>query len=150
MMRNDLIIAINNIFDENASLKVRNEYLEKYHKEGEKPKTCCVDERTEVSLIDLKVIAYGKEKLCDEVLKSWGDVEVYRDKETKELKITSYEEWLDNKIYKDYIPDNMTKNEVMNIIYDNAIEIYEKQKMQAIKRFEEKELEKQKGDEKDE
>lgn len=29
MMRNDLIIAINNLFDENASLKVRNEYLEK-------------------------------------------------------------------------------------------------------------------------
>lgn len=150
MMRNDLIIAINNIIDENVSLKVRNEYLEKYHKEHEKPKTRCVDKRTEVSLIDLKVIAYGKEKLCDEVLKSWNNIEVHRDKETKELKITSYEEWLDKKIYKDYIPDNMTKNEVMNIIYDNAIKIYEEEKIQAIKRFEEKELEKQKGDEKDE
>lgn len=149
-MRNDLIIAINNIFDENVNLKVRNEYLEKYHKEHEKSKTCYADKRTEVSPIDLKVIAYGKEKLCDKVLKSWGDIEIHRDKETKKLKFTSYEEWLDSKIYKDYIPDNMTKNEVMNIIYDNAIEIYEKQKIQAIKNFEEEELEKQKGDEKDE
>ena len=150
MMRNDLIIAINNIIDENVSLKVRNEYLEKYHKEHEKPKTRCVDKRTEVSLIDLKVIAYGKEKLCDEVLRSWSDMKVHRDKETNELKIISYEEWLDDKIYRNYIPNNMTMNEVMNIIYDNAIEIYEKEKIQAIKRFEEKELEKQKGDEKDE
>ena len=149
-MRNDLIIAINNIFDENVNLKVRNEYLEKYHEEHEKPKTCCADKRTEVSPIDLKVIAYGKEKLCDEVLKGWNNVEVHRDEETKELKTTSYEKWLDSKIYKDYIPDNMTRNEVMNIIYDNAIEIYEKEKIQAIQRFEEKELEKQKGGEEDE
>ena len=84
------------------------------------------------------------------MLKGWNNVEVHRDEETKELKTTSYEKWLDSKIYKDYIPDNMTRNEVMNIIYDNAIEIYEKEKIQAIQRFEEKELEKQKGGEEDE
>ena len=149
-MRNDLIVAINNIFDENVNLKVRNEYLKKYYEEHERPKTCCADKKTEVSSIDLKVIAYGKEKLCDEVLRGWNNVEVQRDEETNELKTTSYEKWLDSKIYKDYIPADMTRNEVMNIIYDVAIEIYEKEKVQAIKRFEEKELEKKKGGEKDE
>ncbi len=149
-MRNDLIVAINNIFDENVNLKVRNEYLEKYYEEHERPKTCCADKKTEVSSIDLKVIAYGKEKLCDEVLRGWNNVEVQRDEETNELKTTSYEKWLDSKIYKDYIPADMTRNEVMNIIYDVAIEIYEKEKVQAIKRFEEKELEKKKGGEEDE
>lgn len=145
MFRNDLIVAINNVFDENVNLKVRNEYLEKYYEEQEQSKTCCAKSKTEINPLDLKVIDYGKRQLADKVIKDWGnEVAVSRDEKTNDLKTTPYDKWLDKKIYDSEIPDNMSKTEVKNVIYDYAIKRYENEKVQAIKRFEEKELEEQK------
>lgn len=151
MLRNDLIIAINNIFDENVNLKVRNEYLERYYEENEKPKTCCAKEKKEVCQLDLKIIEYGKKQLANKVIKDWGnEVTVSRDENTNDLITTPYEKWLDRKIYESEIPADMSKTEVKNIIYDYAIKLYEKEKIKSIKKFEEKELEEKKGSEENE
>lgn len=147
-MRNDLIISINNLFDENANLKARNEYLENYFKEHEKPHKM-TGYKSDINPIDLKIIKYGKQQLCEKVLKSWNsNVSVYRDENTKELIVTKYDKWLKDKIYRDYIPEDMSSEEVINAIYDYAMEMYEEEKVKAIKRFEEKEL--KKGSEEDE
>lgn len=140
MNRNDLIIAINNIFDENVDLKVRNEFLERYKKEKESVK-CSFEETKGVNQLDLKMIEYGKKQLADKVIKNWGnEVIVNRDEETNKIKTTAYQKWLDKKIYDSEIPNDMSKSEVINVIYDIAVEIYEKEKKEAIKKFEEKEL----------
>lgn len=150
MNRNDLIIAINNIFDENIDLKVKNEFLEMYKKEKESVK-CSVEEKTEINQLDLKMIEYGKKQLADKVLKSWGnEVIVNRDEETNKIKTTTYQNWLNKKIYDSEIPNDMSKTEVLNVIYDIALEKYEEEKKEAIKKFEEKELEKKKGGEENE
>lgn len=149
-MRNDLIIAINNIFDENVNLRVRNEYLERYYEENEKSKTCCAKENKKISELDLKTIDFGKKQLTDKVISTWrNEVNVSRDEKNNSLVITSYDEWLDEKICESEIPENMSKTEVKNIIYDYANQLYEKEKVKAIKYFEEEELEK-KGSESDE
>ena len=151
MLRNDLIIAINNIFDENVNLKVRNEYLERYYEENEKPKTCCAEKMAEVKPIDLKIIEYGKKQLCEKVIRSWDrGVSVSRNRETNEIETTPYDAWLERKIYDDEIPDDMSKNDVKNIIYNIAIKIYEEEKINAIKKFEDQELEEKKGSEENE
>jgi len=151
MMRNDLIIAINNVFDENVNLKVRNEYLERYYEENEKLKTCCAKDNKKISELDLKIIDYGKSQLADKVIKTWSnEVSVSRDEKTNDLITTPYDKWLDRKIYENEIPENMSKTEVKNIIYDYANQLYEKEKVKAIKYFEEKELEEKKGSESDE
>ncbi len=141
MNRNEMIIAINNIFDENMSLKSQNNVLETYYKESQMTKESSDKEIAKISLLDLKIIDYGKKQLVKDVLKSWGnEVEVWRDKESNEIVTTQYDEWLNKKIYESEIPDNMSKVEVMSAVHDCAIEIYEKEKIKSIKNFEEKEL----------
>ena len=70
MNRNDLIIAINNLFDENTNLKARNEYLEIQLEDKSKTKKCVEDKSEQISDLLQKIIDYGKNKLFDEVIKS--------------------------------------------------------------------------------
>lgn len=137
-MRNEIINKINDLFDENVNLKVRNAYLEA--KENERNEACSC-ERQEKTKLDFKIIEYGRKHLAKEVLKSWGtDVSVYRDDETNDIKITIFDRWYENKINKSYVPENMSMEEVKELIYPYALEEYEKEKAEAIRKFEEKEL----------
>lgn len=137
-MRNEIINKINDLFDENVNLKVRNAYLEA--KENERNEACSC-ERQEKSKLNFKIIEYGRKHLTNEVLKSWGnEVSVHRDNETNDLKITSFNRWYENKINKSYVPENMSIEEVKELIYPYALEKYEEEKAEAVKKFEEKEL----------
>lgn len=137
-MRNEIIIKINDLFDENIDLKVRNAYLEAKEKERNEACSC---ERQEKSKLDFKIIEYGRKHLSEQVLKNWGnDVSVHRDDETNDIKITSFNRWYENKINKSYVPENMSMEEVKELIYPYALEKYEEEKAEAIKKFEEKEL----------
>lgn len=138
-MRNDIITKINNLFDENTNLKVRNEYLENYKEEREHIGFC---ETKGITILDEKLIDLGKNALVEKTIKSWNiAVYVSKDEKTNEIKITSYDRWLEKKIQDSSIPNNMSKEEVMNAIYDYDIarKIYEEEKVKAIKNFEEKE-----------
>ena len=142
-MRNKIISAINDLFDNNTSLTVRNEYLESLHIESlhnESNSRMCCESDTKTDL-DRKVIIYAKKKLTEEVLRGWEKVKASRNDETKEIETTSFENWLERKIYDSSIPDNMSREDIKNIIYENAKEIYCKEKEEAIKTFEKKEME---------
>ena len=125
-MRNEIIIAINNLFDENVDLKVRNEYLENKIK-SEKT---CVEPVSSSYITDL-IIRYGKEQLMKDTINSSNYVRVNRNEETGELVVRSFEKWLNEKITTYYIPDYMSKEDIK--------EIYEKEKSEAIKEFEKEE-----------
>jgi hypothetical protein len=138
-MRNEIITKINDLFDENTNLRARNAFLEA--KENENNKVCISDSETKNSL-DKRIIEIGKKTIADTALKKYGnDVYTSRDEETKEIKQTTFEHWLENKLYAKDIPKNMTYEEVKEVIYPYAKELYEKEKAESLKKFEEREKE---------
>ena len=138
MSRNDLIIAINNLYDENVDLKVRNEFLESQLKDKSKTKIIDKDRSKETNEILNKIIEYGKKILFDEVIKNgYGSkIKVWEDEETKELKTTSLNQWIENKIYTYNIPNNMSKEDVEIILHIEILELYDEERANAIKEFE--------------
>ena len=97
-MRNEIITSINNLFDENFNLKVRNEYLEDWKNQRENI-VCCSDD---IENENKKIIEYGKKKLKDQVISSWRNrVVVFRNDETGEIETTEYNKWLELKISDD-------------------------------------------------
>ena len=108
-MRNELITKINEIIDENKELKARNDYLEAYKRRSEKACNVATESITE---IDRKLIEIGKKKLLEEVLWYYSEVRAFRNEETKEIEITPYETWIDNKINRGCIPNNMSQEEL--------------------------------------
>lgn len=137
-MRNELITKINDLFDENTNLKVRNAFLEAKEEDSEKVVNC---ERQEKTKLDIKIINYGKKVLAKEVLSSWGnEVRIYRDDDTKQLIITDFEKWFKERVIDSNVPTNLSKEELKELIYPYAKEQYEKEKAESIKKFEEREL----------
>lgn len=137
-MRNEIINRINNLFDENVELKVKVESLELREKQREKSK-----KDNSMNSLDVKLLEYGRETLAKEVISSWGnEVSVCRNEESKEIKITPYEKWLDQKVAYN-IPTNMSKEDVINIVStsDYANERYELEKETSIEKFNEREKE---------
>lgn len=138
-MRNEIIRLINDVIDENTDLKIRNAFLEA--EEKRRTEICC-SEKNEMTALDYKINEYGRKKLAEDILKAYGNqVYVSRDEDTKELKFTTYDAWVKNKIYSNYIPTNMSQEEVENAIESYARKLYEKEKSESLKRFEEKEKE---------
>ena len=135
-MRNEIITSINNLFDENFDIKVRNKYLENWKNQRENM-ACCSDD---IESENKKIIEYGKKKLKDQVISSWRNrVVVFRNDETGEIETTEYNKWLELKISDDEIPKNMSAEEVKKYIYDYAIDDYKKEKEKSIEDFKERE-----------
>ena len=133
MNRNDLIIAINNLFDENTNLKARNEYLEIQLEDKSKTKKCVEDKSEQISDLLQKIIDYGKNKLFDEVIKS-GYSSTIKVEENKKgvYDTTPLDKWLESRMYTYNIPDNMSKEDIKNILCNEIQALYENEKQKAI------------------
>lgn len=144
MTRNDIITAINDMFDENAELKTKNKYLEKICDEHQKTKS---EKEEKINPLDLKILEYGKGKLMEELFNKWSnDVNVRREEGSNELIITPYEEWLYKKIRYQRLPNNMSIEDVKLALYGCGIETYASEKEKAINNFKEKESEKKENE----
>lgn len=142
-MRNEIINRINNLFDENVELKVKVESLELREKQRERSKITSVSKDNAMNPLDEKLLEYGREGLAKNVISSWGnEVSVCRDEESKKIKITPYEKWLDQKLSYD-IPANMSKEDVISIVSasDYANKRYSLEKTESIEKFNEREKE---------
>ena len=142
-MRNEIINRINNLFDENVELKVKVESLELREKQRERSKITSVSKDNAMNPLDKKLLEYGREILAKNVISSWGnEVSVCRDEESKKIKITPYEKWLDQKLSYD-IPANMSKEDVISIVSasDYANKRYSLEKTESIEKFNEREKE---------
>lgn len=142
-MRNEIINQINNLFDENVELKVKVESLELREKQRERSKITSVSNDNAMNPLNDKLLEYGRESLAKNVISSWGnEVSVCRDEESKKIKITSYEKWLDKKLSYD-IPANMSKEDVISIVSasDYANKKYSLEKTESIEKFNEREKE---------
>lgn len=144
MTRNDIITAINDIFDENTELRAKNKYLEKNCDECQKQKP---KKEEKINPLDLKILEYGKEKLMEELFNMWSnDVDVRRKQDSNELIVTPYEEWLDEKIGCQRLPHNMSAEDVKLALYGCSLKTYASEKEEAINRFKEKESEKKENE----
>lgn len=142
MDRNSLIIAINDLYDENMSLKIEVEsLLEQLDKKNKLSKDSCNINKNDTKETTLKLVDYAKKKLIKDCISDWyNEINVSRDEESKEIKVTNYDTWLDRKIKNSNIPNNMSIDEVKNIIYEYARKNYEEEKKESIKKFEDNEL----------
>lgn len=137
MDRNKLITTINDLFDQINNLRSRNEYLENNHMFYETQNTCECEIKTDLDRI---LIKYAKEHLYEDVMRSWcSEVDVWEDSETHETIIETYDDWFNNKIYREHIPEYMSVEEVKNIVFDKALKEYEENKERALKEFKENE-----------
>ena len=142
-MRNEIINRINNLFDENVELQVKVESLELREKQRERSKITSVSKDNAMNPLDEKLLEYGREGLAKNVISSWSnEVSVCRDEESKKIKITPYEKWLDQKLSYD-IPANMSKEDVISIVSasDYANKRYSLEKTESIEKFNEREKE---------
>lgn len=145
MNRNDLIITINNLYDENVNLKVKNEYLESQLKDKERTKMSVEDKSVKIDALLNKLIDYGKNKLFEEVIKSGysSNIKV----EESDLKglynTTPLDKWLEKKMYTYNIPDNMSKEDIKNILCNEIQALYENEKEKAISEYQ---IKKDKGE----
>ena len=65
--RNELINKINDLFDENVNLRIRNEYLELLQKDNT-VEEIKVDSKPQLSRLDKKMVEYGKSMLYEKVI----------------------------------------------------------------------------------
>ena len=136
MNRNDLIITINNLFDENTNLKVRNEYLESQLEDKSKTKMCVEDKSIKIDSLLNKLIDYGKDKLFNEVIKSgYSSTISVKENEKGSFETTLLDKWLENKMYTYNIPDNMSKEDIKNILCNEIQALYENEKQKAISEY---------------
>lgn len=136
MNRNDLIITINNLYDENTNLKVRNEYLESQLEDKRKTKMCVEDKSVKIDVLLNKLVDYGKDKLFDEVIKSgYSSTINVKENEKGAFETTPLDKWLENKIYTYNIPDNMSKEDIKNILCNEIQALYENEKQKAISEY---------------
>ncbi|WP_270324530.1 hypothetical protein [[Eubacterium] hominis] len=129
MSKIETISEIINVYDENESLKRKIEMLESQ-------KEVTLKTGGKLSDIDSKLLAYGKERLFEELIYDWNkSVKVTKDEDTGELKINPYKKWFKDVFNSSGIPINMSKKDVFDIFEPEFIKIYEEQKKIAVENF---------------
>lgn len=117
-MRNEIITAINDLFDENASLKYEKRIQEEYNKNLYENSN--KNEIYGMTDIQKKLYDIGLEYLYDEAFKPYYSMRGYGGKN-----YYSFEEWIDNSIKLDQFAD-ITKNEFINLFSEKMKVEYEK------------------------
>ena len=133
MSKIEIISEIINVYDENEVLKRKVEMLES-------KKDVSVYTGGKLSVIDNKLLEYGKQKLVEDLLYDWNkSVNIAKNEDTGELKIESYKDWFRRAFSSNNIPTNMSKEEAINVVESSFMKIYEEQKRIAIERFKQEE-----------
>lgn len=127
MKKNEMIVELMNVYDENESLKNRIAQIEESRKE------LTQSDGTILSDFEKGLIKIGEEKLFDKITQSYyKEVNVSRNDETGELEIRDYKSWVENFFYKNGVPTHLAVNEVKNFFETEFRKVYEEQKEKAI------------------
>lgn len=124
--RQELVNDILDIYD----------YVDHLEKEVERLKPYSIKEEKEnsetLNHIDYLMISIGKQKILDRCLYSWGEVKAKYDEENDTYNVTSYNDWLNKKLRRDEIPDNISLDEFRVYFRKELQEMYEKEKSIAL------------------
>ena len=78
------------------------------------------------------MIEKGKEEVLRDAMYSWKEVECTYDEETDTYKVTSYISWLNKKVRRDSIPDEISFEEFKIYFREELQSMYEKEKTKAL------------------
>lgn len=124
--RQELVNDILDIYD----------YVDHLEKEVERLKPYSIKEEKEnsetLNHIDYLMISIGKQKILDRCLYSWREVKAKYDEENDTYNVTSYNDWLNEKLRHDEIPDNISLDEFRVYFRKELQEMYEKEKSIAL------------------
>lgn len=124
--RQELVNDILDIYD----------YVDHLEKEVERLKPYSIKEEKEnsetLNHIDYLMISIGKQKILDRCLYSWREVKAKYDEENDTYNVTSYNDWLNEKLRRDEIPDNISLDEFRVYFRKELQEMYEKEKTKAL------------------
>lgn len=124
--RQELVNDILNIYD----------YVDHLEKEVERLKPYSIKEEKEnsetLTHIDYLMISVGKQKILDRCLYSWREVKVEYDEENDTYNVASYNNWLNEKLRRDEIPDSFSVDEFRVYFRKELQEMYEKEKSIAL------------------
>lgn len=112
------------------------DYVDHLEKEVERLKPYSIKEEKEnsetLNHIDYLMISIGKQKILDRCLYSWREVKAKYDEENDTYNVTSYNDWLNEKLGRDKIPDNISFDEFRVYFRKELQEMYEKEKTEAL------------------
>lgn len=124
--RQELVNDILDIYD----------YVDHLEKEVERLKPYSIKEEKEnsetLNYIDYLMISIGKQKILDRCLYSWREVKAKYDEENDTYNVTSYNDWLNEKLGRDKIPDSISLDEFRVYFRKELQEMYEKEKTIAL------------------
>lgn len=124
--RQELVNDILDIYD----------YVDHLEKEVERLKPYSIKEEKEnsetLNHIDYLMISIGKQKILDRCLYGWREVKAKYDEENDTYNVTSYNDWLNDKLRRDEIPDNISLDEFRVYFRKELQEMYEKEKSIAL------------------
>lgn len=124
--RQELVNDILDIYD----------YVDHLEKEVERLKPYSIKEEKEnsetLNHIDYLMISIGKQKILDRCLYNWREVKAKYDEENDTYNVTSYNDWLNEKLRRDEIPDNISLDEFRVYFRKELQEMYEKEKLIAL------------------
>jgi hypothetical protein len=123
----EMIVSIINMFDEIDSLKL---------KLAERPKPHDVQSVDGMTAFEKKLFDYGKKLIVKEITYSYRTVSVSRD-DNDELRVTSYSQWLNDKLCEGKIPDTFAHAEIKDYFDGDFKSMYETEKKAALAAFHE-------------
>lgn len=130
MNKNEMIIEVINLYDENERLKNEIDRVTYYESATNSEQT----EKNHISYIDHLMIEQGKKEVLKKVLYyTWKCVNVSYDEENDIYKVTSYKEWLEEKMNRNNLPDKMSLDDFRTYFRKELQEMYEKEKEEAIR-----------------
>lgn len=123
--RQELVNGILDIYDYVDHLEKENEKLKPYaNTKNESGET--------LSHIDYEMINLGKKHVLREALYSWRETKARYDEEKDTYIVTSYEQWLKEKINISGIPDSVSLDEFRVYFRKELQEMYKKEKVKAL------------------
>lgn len=127
MNKNELVVEIMNLCDENERLKNELQIMKNDSRLNQK-----VIEKQPSRMI-LELIKVGENEMLRDCLYLTKEVRVTYDNENDIYKASSFEEWLSNKIVKSNIPKSISQEEFEEYFSDQLHEMYEKEKDAALR-----------------
>jgi hypothetical protein len=134
MERNDMVMGVLEVYDRINVLEAENAKL----KAGMVSEITAPKGDDPLAGIKARILQFGREKIVDDALDYWRRVNVTRD--DGQLKVTSYEKWLKDKLTK--VPEFMSVVQFKEICKAELKAEYEKKKKEAMDDFLSSETEK--------
>lgn len=126
--RRDIVGDVLTVFDYAEELERENERLKR--EKNVRPR---MSKKESNNCIDEYMLKKGREQVLDYAINRWYTVSCTYDDENDSYNCTPYLKWLEKKISNERIPKAISFNALVGYFKDELLEMYAKEKKQALK-----------------